>query len=209
MVADIETIYSISDISFYNKGTAAKNKILTDPISMFSSSKTQGAQQCNLSKSKKGQIKIIEHYGLSFEMNEGTNLCFFNQALQLILHCQSTYDWFIQKTPSKIKTPTLICLYCIAKVYYKFRNNTPIRISSPYMVLQNLCLSKLKVQPGQCGDVAEVIQIILQEFANETPSSKKNYLPSCAFEMSIIANIIYFWFCASNEFTGLFSIVPF
>ncbi|KAK8834886.1 hypothetical protein M9Y10_021017 [Tritrichomonas musculus] len=68
VVADIETIYSISDISFYNKGSTAKNKILTDPLSMFSSSKTQGAQQCNLSKSKKGQIKIIVH---SSKVKEG------------------------------------------------------------------------------------------------------------------------------------------
>lgn len=192
------TIYTLSDISFHNRGSKAKNRMFIGSTGIFSSSKQNSndsqqkeneqeniqsipVKKKSVKKMKRMEFKIINSYGPSFNTEIGSNLCFFNQSLQLILHCQFIYDWLQEKTPSKIKSECLINLYFIAHQYYNMSNDCLFEIIPAYQILVDLCLKKLNLTYGDMGDISDAIEAILSQFHFETPSTKKNY--TSAFEI--------------------------
>lgn len=192
------TIYTLSDISFHNRGSKAKNRMFIGSTGILSSSKQNSndsqqkeneqeniqsipVKKKSVKKMKRMEFKIINSYGPSFNTEIGSNLCFLNQSLQLILHCQFIYDWLQEKTPSKIKSECLINLYFIAHQYYNMSNDCLFEIIPAYQILVDLCLKKLNLTYGDMGDISDAIEAILSQFHFETPSTKKNY--TSAFEI--------------------------
>ncbi|KAK8882217.1 hypothetical protein M9Y10_044858 [Tritrichomonas musculus] len=82
-------LYSITNKSFTNKGFIAKNRLFFGSTGMF---KTSDEKTSTLPISLERKKKIPNNYfGYAFYMKMDSNLCYFNQALQIIFHCPIIY----------------------------------------------------------------------------------------------------------------------
>ena len=119
-------------------------------------------------------------------MEKGNNLCFFNQALQVILHCKSIYEWINEKSLSQSKQNQhlQIHLFFIGKEYYNYKGKPYILPKNPAynsLVYSYLDISHMKI--GQMGDITNVILFLLNELKNEKSICGHKY--TSLFEIEI------------------------
>ncbi|KAK8891928.1 hypothetical protein M9Y10_029150 [Tritrichomonas musculus] len=85
-------LYSISSKEFQNKGAMAKARYFGGSNQRFTNSQNTTSQKKSKNNIKTNRLQQNCYYGPAFSMEKGNNLCFFNQALQVILHCKSIYE---------------------------------------------------------------------------------------------------------------------
>ena len=179
-------LYSLSDKSFQNKGSMAKSRLIIGSKGMFKDSQKQNKTVKKKSKMnvKNDRLNEQKYYGPAFYMEIGSNLCFFNQALQTILHFKIIFEWMQDKTPSMINSPILVHLLFISIDYYSFSGDPyVIDLDSAYYSLVDSYFANSMYAKGDMGDIADAYTFILNEFKHEKAISNGNY--SSLFEIVI------------------------
>ena len=152
-------------------------------------------------KTQRKNIKVINSYGPSFSVEFGSNLCFLNQCLHILFHCQFIYDWCHEKTSAQIKSDCLRNLYFISNMYYNQANNSLFKLDPAYHKLVEMCHSRLAIADGEMGDTIDTVEYILNEFQYETASTKRKY--SSAFEIVMKYTNYYY----SGDFNSIPSVM--
>ena len=115
-------------------------------------------------------------------MKSGSNLCFFNQALQLLLHYKEIFQWINKTSPSQIKSKILINFYFIGLEYYSYAERPNIiNLNVAYNTLVQIYLNQKHMQIGSMDDLLDAYDYILNEFKFEKSFYGQNY--SSLFEV--------------------------
>lgn len=141
----------------------------------YSNSQNKHSSSYKKPQQKASNITKAQLISPVFETKNHSNLCFFNQALHLILHCDSIFEWVNKKKPTNIKSSLLCNLYFVGKDYYNCDYKKVLNIKEPYNSLVNVCFDALHINKGDQYDSTDIIELILGEFKKEKPSIKNEY----------------------------------
>lgn len=100
------------------------------------------------------------YFGPAFYMKMDSNLCCFNQAIQIIFHCPIIYKWISKETIKRIKSAVLVNLFLIGKDYYSNKEKPyVVKLNPAYNTLVDMLLAFSNLKYGEMGDVTDVFEI--------------------------------------------------